>query len=131
MEAALGSERDRRQLLLELLQARFPLLTQIQHLQVRSGGRARVAIGGLDHLEDRLTEGPGLCELGETPLGGAPVGALEYQQRLRLIDLAVEGFLPIGSRRDADVLIEVKKGRLETLLFQPGLHADAGRVVAA
>ena len=76
-EAALGGERKCRQLRLELLQARFPFLSQIEHLQIGSRDRARVCIGRFDHLEDRLAESPGLGELGETPLRGAPIGALE------------------------------------------------------
>ena len=130
-EAALGRERNRRQLRLELPQARFPLVSQIEHLQIGSRGRAGVCIGRFDHLKDRLAEGTGLGEFGETPLGIAPVGALEDQQRLRLIDLAVEGLLPIGPRRDADMLVEVKERRLESLLLQPSLDPGCGGAVAA
>ena len=62
------------------------------------------------------TSGPGLGEWGESPLGGAPVGALEDQQCLLLLDLAVGVPLPVRSRRYADVPVEVKKRCLETLL---------------
>ena len=120
-EAALGLERDLRQLLLELLQASFPLLTQIEHLQVWSGVLSGVSIGCLDHLEDRLAEEAGTGEFSIAPLGSAPVGAQEDQERLRPLDLAVEGLLPVRPRLNAAVIIEVEKGRLETLLLQPGL----------
>ena len=120
-EPALGRERDGLQLLPELFQTSCTLLAQIEHLQVGSDARAGIAIGCLDHLEDRLAEEAGTGEFSIAPLGSAPVGALEDQQRLRKLDLAVEGLLPIRPRRDTGMLVEVKKGRVETLLLQPGL----------
>ena len=130
-EAALGRERDGLQLQLELLQTSIPVLAQIEHLKLWGDGGAGIAIGRLDHLEDRLAEEAGTGELSVAPLGSAPVGALEDQQRLRLFDLSIEGPLPIRPRRDADVHIEVKKGRLETLLLQPGPHPVGGGIIAA
>ena len=130
-EAPLGRQRDLHQLLPELLKASFTLVTQIEHLQVWSDGRAGIAFSSLDHLEDRLSEGTGLLELSEAPLGSSPVGALENQHRLRLTDLAKEGLLPVRPRWNANVSIKVEKWRFETLLLQPGLHAAGGGIVAA
>ena len=124
-EATMGRERDGLQLLPDLLQTSVPLLAQIEHLQVWCDGQAGIAIGGLDHLEDRLAQEAGTGEFSVAPLGSVPVGALEDQQCLGALDLAVEGLLPVRSWRNAAVLVEVEKRGVETLLFQPRLHAAA------
>ena len=68
-------------------------------------------------------------ELSEALLGSIPVGAEEDQERLRPLDLAAEGPLPVSPRRDAAVFVKVKKWHLETVLQQPVLHAGGGGFV--
>jgi hypothetical protein len=47
------------------------------------------------------------------------MGALDDQQGLGGFYLAVEGAFPIGAGWKADMLIEIQKGRLLSLLQQP------------
>ena len=95
-----------------------------------SGEIERVAGWRLDHREDRLAERARLRELGEAPLRGQPVRRLDDDDGLGLLDLAVERLLPVGAGRDAAILVEVEKRRLEPPVLEPGLH-PIGRVVVA
>ena len=120
LEAALSVERDSHQLPLEPLKPAVPVAQQIERLDV--GRNQRIAGWRDDRREDGLAERSGLREFGEAPFRGEPVRRLDNDNRLGLLDLAVERPFPIRARRNARHLVLVEKSRLEAHACEPGLH---------
>ena len=130
-EAALILQGDALQLAPQPLQARRSVVAQIKPLQICRDRLLGGRLVGLHHLKDRFAQRTRLGELGKAPAGGTPVRRLHDQQGLAALDLRVERALPVGARRDATVLVEIEKGRSESLIIQPGLQLRRSGVVAA
>ena len=130
-EAALILQGDALQLAPQLLQARRSVVAQIEPLQICRDRLLGGRLVGLHQLEDRFAQCTRLGELGKAPAGSTPIRRLQDQQGLAALDLFVKRALPGGSGRNAAVLVEINKGRRESLPIQPGLQICSSGVVAA
>ena len=72
-----------------------------------------------------------LSEFGEAPFGGEPVLGEDQNDGLRALKLAVEPPLPIVTRRDAGLVVEIEKRFVESDPVQPCLHALGGLTIHA
>ena len=130
-ETTLILQGDAHQLAPQLLQARLPVVAQIEALQICRDRLFGVRLIGLHHLEDRFAQGARLGEFGKAPAGSTPVRRLQNQQGLAALDLLVERALPIRSSGDAVMFVEIKKCRLKPLVIQPALQLCRRQVVTA
>ena len=108
---------DARQLRAQPVHPAFAVLHQVQQLNVVADellfGRR------LHQRENRLAQRPRLRKLHKAPLALEPVRSQDQDHRIAGRDLAIQRALPLLSRSDAPLIVEIEKCRGESLGAQP------------